>query len=360
MSEDSSSSEETNTPTSSISQDTFTTETTTITTVNVPPETSPSSSSSSTHLAIQSLASILTTMPPLLSCQDQDPAFSLLHDPDISSQVSSLLRLPDSGAGDNSLCRWFYDTFQSSEPQLQLVVLRFLPIIAGLYLSRVSLKKPLAGFEAVLLALYAHETTSRAGQAITVNVPDLSYSSIYHETKDDQPEKDNNVAEFNLAVISPSLEPHGTVRSTRRARIVGVALELYYSKISLMPVGSKIDLCEFFKVWSGQDDDSSRDCETDQDNQESGTKEGRIPLPWEILQPVLRIIGHCLLGPKKDKELIRAACAACRSLYSRSLHDIIPQAILATRSLLRLSEMTLDPKNNVDHTEIPKNNVITL
>jgi hypothetical protein len=66
------------------------------------------------------------------------------------------------------------------------------------------------------------------------------------------------------------------------------------------------------------------------------------------------------LGPKKDKELIGAACAACRSLYSRSLHDINPQAILATRSLLRLSEKTWDPKNNVDHTEIPMNNVIAL
>jgi len=362
MSEDSSSSEETNySPTTSISQDTFTTETTTITAFNVPPETFPSSSS--THLAIQSLSSILTTLPPpLLSSQDQDPAFSLLNDPDISSQVSSLLRLPDSGAGDNSLCRWFYDTFQSSEPQLQLVVLRFLPIIAGLYLSRVALKKPLAGFEAVLLALYAHETTSRAGHAMTVNVPDLSYSSIYHETK--EPAKDNKAAELNLAVISPSLEPHGTVRSTKRARIVGVALELYYSKISLMPVGSKIVFFEFFKVWSGQDDDASKDCETrdDQENggKESVTKEGRIPLPWEILQPVLRILGHCLLGPKQDKELIRADCAACRSLYSRSLHDINPQAILATRSFLRLSEKTWDPKNNVDHTEIPMNNVIAL
>ncbi|KAL9391057.1 hypothetical protein Peur_014977 [Populus x canadensis] len=276
MSEDSSSSEETNnSPTTSISQDTFTTETTTITAFNVPPETSPSSSS--THLTIQSLSSILTTMPPpLLSSQDQDPAFSLLHDPDISSQVSSLLRLPDSGA--------------------------------------------------VLLALYAHETTSRAGHAMNVNVPDLSYSSIYHETK--EPTKDNKAAELNLAVISPSLEPHGT-------------------------------------VWSGQDDDASKDCETQDDQEsvgkESVTKEGRVPLPWEILQPVLRILGHCLLGPKKDKELIGAACAACRSLHSRSLHDINPQAILATRSLLRLSEKTLDPKNiNVDHTGIPMNNVIAL
>jgi hypothetical protein len=33
---------------------------------------------------------------------------------------------------------------------------------------------------------------------------------------------------------------------------------------------------------------------------------------------------------------------------------------LATRSLLRLSKMALDPKNNVDHTEIPMTDVISL
>ncbi|KAJ6937405.1 hypothetical protein NC652_011907 [Populus alba x Populus x berolinensis] len=94
---------------------------------------------------------------------------------------------------------------------------------------------------------------------MTVNVPDLSNSSMYHETK--EPAKDNT-AELNLAVISRSLEPHGT-------------------------------------VWSGQDDDASKDCETQDDQESVGKdsvpKEGRIPLPWEILQPVLRILGHCLL-----------------------------------------------------------------
>ncbi|KAJ4834248.1 hypothetical protein Tsubulata_029883 [Turnera subulata] len=43
-----------------------------------------------------------------------------------------------------------YEDHDSSQPDLQPVVLRFLPTIAGLYLSRVALRKPLAGFEAVL------------------------------------------------------------------------------------------------------------------------------------------------------------------------------------------------------------------
>ena len=153
--------------------------------------------------AIQSLSSIVTTttIPSTISL--------LLDDSAVSAAISSLLQRPDSGSGDNNLCRWLYDTFQSTEPSLHLLVLRFVPLIAGLYLSRVPLRQPQAGFEAVLLALYAHETTSRADQAVTVNIPDLSHPSIYHESKG--PAKNNSTC-LNIAVVSSTLDPHGTIR----------------------------------------------------------------------------------------------------------------------------------------------------
>ncbi|KAK6926454.1 Hyccin [Dillenia turbinata] len=322
------------------------------------------------QIAINFLSTIITTIPNSVSASE-NPAYSLLHDPEIASQVSSLLRDPNSGAGDNKLCRWLYDTFQSSEPNLQLVVLRYLPIIAGVYLSRVAFRRPLAGFEAVLLALYAHETTSRAGQSWTVSVPDLSHPSLYHETRSSTK---SNATEQNIAVVSPRLEPYGTVRSTKRARIVGVALELYYCKIIYMPVGSKIEFCEFCEMWAGQDGEIKMDDEEldkgmqqliiDDAGSECVDRErervGRISLPWELLQPVLRILGHCLLGTGKDKDLFDAACSACRSLYARSLHDIEPKAILATGSLLRLARMSSDSTGDFEPPEILNNNAITL
>ncbi|KAI3894834.1 hypothetical protein MKX03_014940 [Papaver bracteatum] len=332
---------------------------------------------------IESLALIIDPLPSSLTNSDT-PAFSLLHDSHLAETISSHLKQPDSGAGDNNLCRWLYDTFQSSDPNLQTVVLRFLPIIAGLYLSRAGLRKSLAGFEAILLALYAHETTFRGGQPITVNVPDLSHSSIYHETR---ATGKNNSTELNLAILSPSLEPHGTVRSTKRARIIGVALELYHSRISLMPIPSKIEFCEFCVIWAGYENDGiSSEYTTDENvkekylgqdggggNGDAGSrtsssdeivglienkeekyekKEGRIPLPWELLQPALRILGHCLMGPVESKELKAAALAASRSLYARALHDVNPQAILATGSLLRIGNMTMNPVPESDPTEI--------
>ncbi|ONI00949.1 hypothetical protein PRUPE_6G113000 [Prunus persica] len=305
------------------------------------------SSLSKSQSAIQSLSTILPSLPPSLF-SSSNPARSLLHDHHTASHISSLLRQPDSGAGDNNLCRWLYDTFQSSDPDLQLLVLRFLPLIAGIYISRVALRVPLAGFEAVLLALYAHETATRSGHSITVSVPT-------------SPAK-NNSTDLNLAVISPSLEPYGTVRSTRRARIVGVALELYYSKIHEMPVLSKIEFCQFCKLSAGQDGEmykemtgsscsNRNECKEEDGN---GEKEGRVPLPWELMQPVLRILGHCLLCPNQNKELVDKGSEACRSLYARSMHDINPNAILATGSLLRLTKQTLDSKDDFDPTEIPK------
>ncbi|CAN6975519.1 unnamed protein product [Brassica oleracea var. botrytis] len=306
--------------------------------------------------AIQSLSSIVTTtsIPSTISL--------LLDDSSVSAAISSLLQRPDSGAGDNNLCRWLYDTFQSTEPSLHLLVLRFVPLIAGLYLSRVPLRQPQAGFEAVLLALYAHETTSRAGQAVTVNIPDLSHPSIYHESKG--PAKNNSTC-LNIAVVSSTLDPHGTVRSTRRARIVGVALELYYSEISRMPRQSKLDFCGACEKWAGGNGETRAVVVPEEEESVAVARSekdgGRIPLPWELVQPMMRILGHCLMGMKvEDKEVKEAASKACQSLYLRSLHDINPKAILAAGSLLRLLEMALDPKNQIDHTEISNDNVLSV
>ncbi|CAN1247773.1 fam126a [Linum perenne] len=337
------------------------------------PSHSPSSSLSKIQSSIQTLSSIVPSIPPSL-LTSENPALYLLHDPDVSATISSLLRDPNSGSGDNNLCRWLYDTFQSTDPQLQLVVVRFLPVIAGSYLSRVALRgKALAGFEAVLLALYAHETTSREGQSVTVNIPDISHPSIYHEPKL-PPSKNNNATVLNIAVISPTLEPHGTVRSTRRARIVGVALELYYSKISQMPQDSKLEFCDFCDKWAGESSSSStsdekkkkkngNDVVDNDDHNEGGGGGGgnkKIPLPWELMQPILRILGHCIMGPAKDTQLYEAACRACRSLNARSLHQMDAKAILATGSLLRVAQMAMDPKNNVDYTEIKFTDSITV
>ncbi|CAI9091193.1 OLC1v1026153C1 [Oldenlandia corymbosa var. corymbosa] len=329
------------------------------TTNNTRPHISWCDSYSKAQSAIDSLKSIIPHIPASL-LSSETPAFALLHDPEIAIQCSHLLRQPDSGGGDNNLCRWFYDTFQTSVPDLQLVVLRFLPVLAGVYLSRASLHKPLAGFEAVLLALYAHETTARDGQAVTVCIPDISHSSIYHEST--QTLK-NSATELNMAVITPSLEPHGRVRSTRRARIVGVALELYYSKISEMPVDSKIEFCEFFGTWAGEFgnnyDQPGIDNLRDGQNKNGNSRGGRINLSWELLQPILRILGHCLMGPEQveNKELREAASNACRALYLRSLHDINSRSILATGSLVKMSEELTD---SFDHTEIAQTNVISL
>ncbi|KAK1278133.1 hypothetical protein QJS04_geneDACA003500 [Acorus gramineus] len=259
-----------------------------------------------TQTLLTSLSTIVGPLPiPTIS-------HSLLHDPTSHTSISTHLRLPSSGSGSDDLCRWLYDAFQSADPHLRLLVLRSLPVLSAVYLSRTAASN--AGFEAVLLAIYAHEAESRAGQPETVSVPDINHSSLYHETRPGPNKNNNNMStELNRAVVSPALDPCGTVRATRRARIVGVALELYYSRISSMPVFSKIEFCESCAVW---------------------------PAHWELLQPTLWILAHCLFGPAADSDGLRAAAGrAVERLYERASHEVNPQAMLATRSLLRLVEL---------------------
>ncbi|XP_059295459.1 uncharacterized protein LOC132048793, partial [Lycium ferocissimum] len=233
----------------------------------------------------------------------------------------------------------------------------------------------LSGFEAVLLALYANEAKSRGGKPVVVSIPDLSQPSLYHSPRKTNPisGKSNprldKVQNRNLVgVLSPVLEHQIAVKSTKRACIVGVALDSYYKQISHMPSWSKLDFCRFASDWAGQDCVcvSEFDDESDGNSENSveisngdlvggmenlGIEDGydelrpkgvRIPLPWELLQPVIRILGHCLLGPLNAEDVKDAASLAVKRLYARASHELNPQAILATRSLIQLDRRGRD------------------
>ncbi|KAJ6348409.1 hypothetical protein OIU76_004805 [Salix suchowensis] len=258
---------------------------------------------------------------------------------------------------------WLYETYLSSDPNLRLVVLSFLPLLSGTYLSRIhssesSSAPSLSGFEAVLLAIYSSEVKSRAGKPVTVQIPHLSHPSLYHTPRNklhkSQPQAPS------VGVLSGPLEAQIAVKSTKRPVIVGVALDCYFKHISQMPAWSKVELCRFAGAWAGQDcacqdkfneyDDADYFLEErnmmmssseSEDNLGITKSKGvRIPLPWEILQPLLRIIGHCLLGPFNTQDAKDAASAAVRRLYARASHDLVSQAILATRSLIHLDKRT--------------------
>ncbi|KAJ6834378.1 uncharacterized protein M6B38_334995 [Iris pallida] len=299
---------------------------------------------------VLSLSPLLPSLPhqTLTLIADSDrPAHSLLSLlPHLSHHLSDD---PHSGSGDDPLCNWLYDTYLLPDPpELRLLVLSLLPLLSHLYLSRV-VSRPdlsLAGFEAVLLAVYTAEAKIRGGKPVLVSVPDLSSPSLYHsprvqlQTHHRRASADPHPGTPLTGVLSPPLEPQLAVKSTKRACIVGVALDSFFKKISLVPPRAKSDFCAFVVSWAGQecrcryefDDGLDVEVETNCEYVEGN----RIPLPWELLQPVLRIIGHCLLAPGNDQEVRDAASAAARAVYARAMHEIIPQAILAARSLIRL------------------------
>ncbi|EEF35475.1 conserved hypothetical protein [Ricinus communis] len=339
---------------------------------------------------ILSLSSLLTSDPSssfsLSSLADSDrPAISLLSSIDAYSLLSLALSNPLSGSGSDPLCQWLYETYLSQDTHLRFVVLSFIPLLLGLYLSRIhssdsasSSIPSLAGFEAVLLAIYSSEAKSRGGKPVLVQIPDLSQPSLYHTPRN----KHNSSGFSAVGVLSPPLEPQIAVKSTKRPIIVGIVLDCYFKQISQMPSWSKVELCKFATSWAGQDcvckdkldgvkeievrngtgngyflegksfsngyenngyeiDDVVEEMEEKlrferNGNEDLESKGVRIPLPWEILQPLLRILGHCLLGPLNSQDVKDAASVAVRRLYARGSHDLAPQAILATRSLIQL------------------------
>lgn len=75
------------------------------------------------------------------------PAKHLLHDENVADKISRRLLQPTSGKGNDQVCQWLFDTYQTQDPALQLVVLRFLPVLCGVYLPRITTSPdgPLAG-----------------------------------------------------------------------------------------------------------------------------------------------------------------------------------------------------------------------
>ncbi|KAK8443716.1 hypothetical protein SEVIR_9G018400v4 [Setaria viridis] len=191
---------------------------------------------------------------------------------------------------------------------------------------------------------YAPRAVRGAGEAETVSLPNLANSSPYHDAKVLPKAKP---AEVDVAVLSPPLEPHGTMRATRRARIVGVVLELYHGKLSRMPLSSKMDFCEFCIAWAGThskaDGDDKPRLLPATDAAPDAEKWRRVPLPWELFQSVVRIVAHCLLGPSRSDELKAQAARATECLYWRATETMDAPALLAIRSLMRLSQTVEEP-----------------
>ncbi|EFJ20882.1 hypothetical protein SELMODRAFT_33879, partial [Selaginella moellendorffii] len=329
---------------------------------------------------IDALSAILGGFPSLEPLRaSETPARDLLGDSAVADVVISKLSSPGAGKGDDELCQWMYETYHSGDPELQSVVVRFVPAICNAYLPRAASKpgQSLSGFEAVLLALYSSEHKIRQGKGILVTIPNLSQPSLYHTPR----VPSSSATEIKAGYYSPSLQPQEAVKTTKRAAIVGVALDLFHRKIAAMPDRSKLELCCAIREWAmrgcswaervdevaklallqaiapgpdvtltghvttvGPSSSTSifvsRQSFDDDEDEDGDHKERtlRIPLPWELFQPILKILGHCLLGPSSSPETRDSAGAAARALYARATHEIIPEAILPTRGLLRLDE----------------------
>ncbi|KAG0627005.1 hypothetical protein M758_2G167200 [Ceratodon purpureus] len=346
--------------------------------------------------------------------ESERPAKDLLDDENVADNISRRILQPASGKASDQLCQWLFDTYQTQDPGLQLVVLRFVPILCGEYLRRVTtcLDKPLSGFEAVLVALYGAETKARGGKPVMINVPDLGHGSLYHS-----PPRTIGSPQPHVEMISPAMEPQTSVTSTQRAVIIGGALELFCKRIISMPSRAKLDLCHYARSWAVkgcswsnevetiaksampsppsqspieprgdgaspslgvaltvgqaltveqeppdlphlrrsirgpgkwdidelslsnflQPRENDRDAVWEFDYQDESTDGSRVSLDIDILRPIFKALGHCLMAPSTTPLLRSAATIAANALYARASQSLMPEALMASRSLIRLS-----------------------
>lgn len=403
---------------------------------------------------IKALNEVLGPLSSLEALLDSEsPAKCLLQDDSVAQAILTHLSNPFSGHGQDALCQWFYDTFETEEPDLQAVVLRYIPAICGLYLPRMMMQRDesLAGFEAILLAIYNVETKARNGSPLAIRIPDLSQPSLYHAPRIPS----NSPGEPQISRISATLEPQDAVRATKRACIIGAAVDLFCRRIAFMPSEAKLEACQCalrlaslscYKEQESTDGDSSimngssgervldsnyylstpslrrqgpeieiagpgelflgnknsshgvslnhphpyaapdaslkpsmsstqtptvKPSPTEESSQEQSSTEvlqlatqshgakayfaralmqagngERIYLSWELLQPLLKILGHCLLAPMNPEGVREAASAAINAMHQRAFHDVVPEAMLATQSLMRLHMATKNVSPN--------------
>uniref|UniRef100_A0A0E0DYE2 Uncharacterized protein n=1 Tax=Oryza meridionalis TaxID=40149 RepID=A0A0E0DYE2_9ORYZ len=70
-----------------------------------------------------------------------------------------------------------------------------------------------------------------------------------------------------------------------------------------------MEFCEFCVAWAGnsskQDDKPRVAAASEPDDASTAAEEKlrRVPLPWELFQPALWVVAHCLLGPTNSDEL---------------------------------------------------------
>jgi len=83
--------------------------------------------------------------------------------------------------------------------------------------------------------------------------------------------------------------------------------------------------------------ENDRDAAWESDYEDDSADGPRVPLEIEVLRPVFKVLGHCLMAPSSTAVLKSAAVDAANALYARSSQSLLPEAMLASRSLIRLS-----------------------
>ncbi|KAK3274346.1 hypothetical protein CYMTET_17462, partial [Cymbomonas tetramitiformis] len=176
---------------------------------------------------------------------NEQEAYKLLAN-ELGDAISTRMERNGTGTEKCGLCRWFYGWFQSGNEGMQFFVLRYVPVMAWLYLSRSAVDVNVAGFEACLKLICNDLAAQKTGTA-AFSIPDLAVPSDFHSDNHSASAATNTFAFKDCDPRSPSSETellgNAAVKPVERPLLCVGALQQILPRLHLLPEAGLLQIC---------------------------------------------------------------------------------------------------------------------
>lgn len=281
----------------------------------------------------ETLQSFVSTLP------NEQKGYQLLAN-ELGDAISTRMERNDTGTEKCGLCRWFYGWFQTGNEGMQLFVLRYVPVMVWLYLSRSAVDINVAGFEACLKLICNDFAAQKTGTAFSI--PDLAVSSDFHSASDAA----KAFAFKDCDPRSPSSETevlgNGVVKPVERPLLCVGALQQILPRLHLLTDSGLLQVCTLSTRlattgcrWVGKASAVVIEAAREERCGFSPPERtcGQLLLPSELYQMLARLLGYCLVT-SSSPEVRAASASSVQALEARATFDLVPDSLLLMQTLL--------------------------
>eukprot|EP00744_Colponema_vietnamica_P014744 GILI01020640.1.p1 GENE.GILI01020640.1~~GILI01020640.1.p1 ORF type:complete len:329 (+),score=91.74 GILI01020640.1:49-1035(+) len=283
----------------------------------------------------------------------------LLADDNLVAAVTALLAVPEAL---ESVCGWMFDWYNLEI--LRPFVLRFLPSVLWIYLSRHLNGEDTSLFETLLLRIYSFEEESHRAAPEHLIAPALACSSVFHSSPAAPtfPKGTTPLApapKFEPEIVDVVIPAISRISASNRADLFRVVLMKFSAHVSSLP-SSTLRLFSLFalNLVSSEFSDfplstvcpqfqfpaSTPAVHTSTPSHSSIPRVKRLPVAAPVLMELINSLSFCL-SVLSCRPL---AAQALQALALRAERDLVPEAALAACSLLELTQANAVPVSSTN------------